>query len=272
MEGPAPVTYLDGLFMPATEGHLHGSTEPDILAPKMWAEYMKEAEEYDKRDVKVWKGDSDGILVFVRPTLPIPLFITMTSWKTGLFSVTVAAFILESYKQLSPDGGDQTVDLLCQISQQLPNFRNGSCSTPQTDQSFSPGVPIIWVNAMWMTALILSLTSALFATLAQQWARRYIQMPQNQSDPDERARVRSFLFFGTRKYNMQIAIETALTLLHLSVFLFFAGLVILFFSINRVVAIIVSISVCIFVVAYFVLTILPCIELSCPFRTPMSNI
>ena len=125
---------------------------------------------------------------------------------------------------------------------------------------------------MWMMSLILSLTSALFATMVQQWARRYVQIPQIPGDPTQRARVRSFLFFGTRKYGMRIAIETAPTLLHFSVFLFFAGLVILFYSINKAVAIVISVSVGIFVVAYVVLTILPYIEHSCPYRTPMSNI
>jgi hypothetical protein len=71
---------------------------------------------------------------------------------------------------------------------------------------------------------------------------------------------------------MRLAVETAPTLLHFAVFLFFAGLVILFFSINKAVAIIVSISVGIFAVAYFTLTILPCIFHNCPYRTPMSNV
>ena len=71
---------------------------------------------------------------------------------------------------------------------------------------------------------------------------------------------------------MHIAFEAAYTLLHFSVFLFFAGLVILFFSINKTVAIVISVSVGIFVAAYFVLTILPYIEHNCPYRTPMSNI
>ena len=39
----------------------------------MWTEYMKEAEMYDNRDADAWKDDSDGILVFVRPTLPVSL-------------------------------------------------------------------------------------------------------------------------------------------------------------------------------------------------------
>ena len=71
---------------------------------------------------------------------------------------------------------------------------------------------------------------------------------------------------------MRIAIETAPTLLHFSVFLFFAGLVILFYSINKTVAIVISVAVSVFVVAYFVLTILPYIKHNCPYRTPMSNI
>jgi hypothetical protein len=196
----------------------------------------------------------------------------MTNQKTGLFSATVSAFIIEFYKKLSPDQSGQTVDLLCQISQQLPNSRNATCSSPKTDQSFSPGAPIIWVNAMWIISLLLSLSSALFATLLQQWSRRYVQMPQIPSKPNERARVRSFLFFGTRKFNMRAAIETAPTLLHLSVFLFFVGLVVLFYTIHKTVAIIVSISVGIFIVAYIALTILPYIYHDCPYRTPMSNI
>jgi hypothetical protein len=173
---------------------------------------------------------------------------------------------------LSPDSGDQSVALLCQISQQLPNFPNGTCSAPQAGQSFSPGASIIWVNAMWMMSLLLGLTSALIATLLQQWARRYVQMPQIPSEPKDRARVRSFLFFGTQKYRVPLAVETAPAILHLSVFLFFAGLVVLFFSINKAVAIIVSISVGIFVVAYLALTILPYIDHNCPYRTPMSYI
>jgi hypothetical protein len=239
---------------------------------RMWAEYMKEAEKYDNRAAESWSKDADGLLVFVCSDLRFPLFIAMTSRKTGLFSATVGAFIIEFYKKLSPDGGDRTVALLCQISQQLPNFTSGTCTPPQADQSFSPSAPIIWANAMWMMSLILSLTSALFATLLQQWARRYVQMPQVPSEPKQRARVRSYLFFGTRRYRMLTAVETAPTLLHISVCLFWAGLVTVFYTIHRTVAIIVSISVGIFVVAYVTLTILPYINHSCPYRTPMSNI
>ncbi|KAI0304239.1 hypothetical protein BC826DRAFT_218504 [Russula brevipes] len=254
MGTPAPFAQLNELFLPAHAG----SPGPEVQkesGKKMWAEYMKEAGDFDNRAATAWKDDADGILVF-----------------TGLFSATVGAFIIESYKKLSPDSGGQTVVLLGQISQQLGNFTGGTSFRPQVSEPFSPGASMIWVNAMWLMSLVLSITSALFATLQQQWARRYVEIPQIPSDPNDRARVRSFLFLGIRKYKMRLAIETAPTLLHLSVFLFFVGLVIFFFTIHKTVAIIVTISVGLFAFAYLTLTILPCIKHNCPYRTPMSNI
>ena len=74
---PAPFAYLNELFRPTGGGPAQGDTEPELpLATAqsesekmMWTEYMKDAERYDSRDADAWKGDSDGILVFVRPTL-----------------------------------------------------------------------------------------------------------------------------------------------------------------------------------------------------------
>ena len=129
---------------------------------------------------------------------------------------------------------------------------------------------MIWVNAMWLISLVLSLTSALIATLLQQWARRYVETPNLPSEPNDRARVRSFLFLGTGQ--MRRAVQLAPALLHLSVYLFFAGLVIAFHTINTKVAIAVYVSVGLFVLAYIALSILPCLVIWSPYRTPMTNI
>jgi len=51
-------------------------------------------------------------LVFVSSNLLGPKFAPTINWKTGIFSATVAAFIIESYKMLPPDSGDQTAFLL----------------------------------------------------------------------------------------------------------------------------------------------------------------
>ena len=125
---------------------------------------------------------------------------------------------------------------------------------------------------MWALSLVLSLTSALLATSIQQWVRRYIELPHIPSLSSERARVRSYLFLGTLKFGMGYAVETVPTLLHLSVFLFLAGLVIFFFTAYKTVAIALSISVGLLGMAYFTLSILPCVYQDCPYGTPMSGI
>jgi hypothetical protein len=196
----------------------------------------------------------------------------MTKLKTGLFSVIVGAFIIESYKTLSPAPSDETNVILRQISQQLTGSANGTLAQRTENPSFSPSTRMVCVNTMWLLSLVLSLASALSATLTQQWARRYIQLPEMPSLQKDQARVRSYLFLGTQKYYMLHAVEMTPTLLHCPVFIFFVGLVLFFFSINNTVAIAVSISVGLFALVYFALTILPCIAHDHPYRTPMSNI
>jgi superfamily II DNA/RNA helicase len=51
-----------------------------------------------------FEDDSNGILMFVSPNL-LALFAFVTSPKTGLFSATLSAFIIEFYKKLSRDPG-----------------------------------------------------------------------------------------------------------------------------------------------------------------------
>jgi hypothetical protein len=199
------------------------------------------------------------------------MFVSMTSSKIGLFSTIVAAFIIEFYKKLSPDSGSQTVALLGQISQQLANSTNGTFSITANQPSPS-SASMIWANAMWLMSLVYSLASGLIVMLLQQWARRYVEMPNVPNKPNHRARVRWFLFLGTKPYQMRIVSLAAYSLLHISVILFFAGLVIAFHTINKNVAIVVDYSVGFFGLAYIILTILPLLDFGCPYRTPFSNI
>jgi Family of unknown function (DUF6535) len=184
----------------------------------------------------------------------------------------VAAFLVESYKKLSPDSGDRNGFYLLQISQQLSSFTNGAFVPPQAFSSPPPSTAIIWVNALWLLSFVLSVMSALSATLTQQWVSRYLQLPRIPGLPSEQARVRSFLFFGAHNYGMINAAETPATLLHISVFLFFSGQVIFFFTVYETVAIILSASLTPFAVVYVILTILPCIDHRCPYHTPMSSV
>lgn len=96
-------------------------------------------------------------------------------------------------------------------------------------------------------------------------------MPKSSTELKHRARVRSLLYRGMKLYKISLLVEILPTLLHLSVYLFFGGLMITFHTINKKVAIAVDASAGLSVLAYIALTILPCIDVKCPFRTPISK-
>ena len=149
-----------------------------------------------------------------------------------------------------------------------PGFGDQSSTQPP----LTPAAAIIIVNIMWLISLVLNIISALFATLTPQWTRRCTQVLQVPRAPRDRVHSRSFLFLSTLTYDMDRAVSMTIMLLHLSVFLFLVGLVIFFFTINKIVATVVSIVVGLFGVVYFTLSIVACIDRSCPYRTPLSHV
>ncbi|KAI0266139.1 hypothetical protein BC834DRAFT_1041375 [Gloeopeniophorella convolvens] len=226
------------------------------LSDSIWSMYLSEAERYDKEISGGWKDDAGGVLVF-----------------TALFSATVAAFIIESYKRLSPDSGDETVLLLKQISLQLSGLRDPTSTIPPltATPSFAPSGSIICVNVLWFLTFLISITCALAATLVQQWARQYLQPLSISVAPRERARVRSFIFLGAESYNMSGVVEMIPTLLHISVFLFLCGLVVFLFTISKPIAIVICVFTASFLYGYLLLTISSGVYTAWPYRTPFAS-
>ncbi|KAH9053310.1 hypothetical protein EDB87DRAFT_1569408 [Lactarius vividus] len=238
--------------------------------------YLTEAEKQDKEVTETWKGDTDGILVFVSPAPLLLVHVHRINHilKTGLFSATVASFIIESYRNLSPDSGDTTNTLLTQISGQLFNISNGIPLTSvgvQSSQPFKPTASAVRVNVLWFLSLVISLNCALSSTLMQQWARRYQELAQRRGATHRRGRMRAYIFDGITRFEMAQAVATMPRLLHISVFLFFAGLVDFLFPIYATVAYATLGCVLVFALAYVILTILPNIFLNCPYATPLSS-
>ncbi|KAI0252557.1 hypothetical protein BJV78DRAFT_344161 [Lactifluus subvellereus] len=222
----------------------------------MWTLSLSEFEKYDREITARWNDDTNGVLVF-----------------TGLFSATVAAFVIEGYKQLNVDPGGQTVALLGQISQQLSGISDGTGLPPSSPPDSSPPnlAAAIRINILWLLSLAISITCALLATLIQQWARRYMTLSYLHDMPHERARVRTYLFTGMEYFRMRRAIETVPMLLHISVFLFFAGLVDFFLLFNDTVGWVFVGWVGIFASVYIAMTVIPNVFLNCPYRTPFSG-
>ncbi|KAJ7713009.1 hypothetical protein B0H16DRAFT_1247041, partial [Mycena metata] len=226
----------------------------EAAASKVWAVYVSEAEKYDKSLVESWKSDMEGMLIFA-----------------GLFSASLTAFIIESYKMLTPDSGNSTVQLLAQISQQLAAAANGSTFHVPPPTHFSPPTTSLVCNALWFISLGLSLACALIATLLEQWARDFLHKANIRSAPVIRARVFSFLYYGLKRFNMHTVVDIIPLLLHTSLLFFFAGLVAFLLPVNPVITYIAVGLLVVVVATYALLTVLPIWYLDCPYRTPLST-
>ncbi|KAH9173773.1 hypothetical protein EDB89DRAFT_1834628, partial [Lactarius sanguifluus] len=192
----------------------------------------------------------------------------------GLFSATVATFIVASYQSLQPNSSDTAVLLLSQISQQLTALANGTPSPPPLSlpdaASFKPTPSAVRVNTLWFISLGMSTACALWATLMQQWTRRYVQIADRPYTQPKRARIRAFFTDGVEKFALGAAVEVLPVLLHTSVLIFYIGLIDFLLNINHTVAFIMLSLVALCVLVYFVLSIMPLFYHNSPYQTPVS--
>ena len=118
----------------------------------------------------------------------------------------------------------------------------------------------------------MSLSCALWATSLQQWARRYLHRAQPaRCSPEKRARMRAFFAKGVDKMHIPWAVEGLPALLHLSLFLFFGGLAIFLFNVDREVFCFVIWWIGIFSLVYGSVTLLPIIRHDSPYHSPLST-
>ena len=126
------------------------------------------------------------------------------------------------------------------------------------------------MNSLWISALATSITSALLATLIQQWTRRYVRFTKPLGSAHKRARIRQYIFNDTSSFNFLLGTDAVSTLLHVSVFLFFAGLLILLRQFSHIVfnAVVGWVVLCVVLYAYF--TFLPIFRSHSPHYSPLS--
>ncbi|KAH9992202.1 hypothetical protein BJV74DRAFT_401965 [Russula compacta] len=236
---------------------LTGQTLYGDPSAKIWGLYLSQAEKFDKDHSDSWTANTDGVLVF-----------------TGLFAATVASFIVVSYQNLQSNPSDVTNLLLDQISQQLAASQSGTSpptlSTLAELSAFQPTASAVRVNTLWFTSLSLSTACALWATLMQQWTRRYVQVADRPYGPPKRARIRAFFAAGVERFGLAAAVEVLPALLHASVLLFYIGLVDFLININHTVAFCLLALVAAGVLIYFILTIMPLFFHNSPYQTPLS--
>ncbi|KAF8460573.1 hypothetical protein DFH94DRAFT_700273 [Russula ochroleuca] len=217
--------------------------------------YSEMVKEVDNKRTEDLQKDAEPIILFI-----------------GLFSAALAALITVSIQDLRPDNSAFYPENIYQLLADSNVSRASISPTVVDPPPFSPPRYAIWVNSLWFLSLAISLTSALLETMLQQWRRRYLILTQPLGNPHKQARIHQFFFRGVGNLHFLLATDVTPALLHLSVLLFFAGLLILLRNINYTVfnAVVGWVVTCIAVCAYN--TSLPIFRPVNPNYTPLSSL
>ena len=195
--------------------------------------------------------------------------------QDGLFSAVVTAFLVPAYLLLQQDNSQTSVELLSHISTQLssltlaPPYLN-STTTPSNASisSFRPTAAARWINSLWFLSLMLSLTSAVLGILAKQWIREYLKWNSATGAPRDNILVRQIRAEAWEDWHAPALISSIPALLEFAIVLFVCGLTIFLWTLDLVVAIVVTISVVNFLFLVVILTVLPTVFKRCPYRSP----
>ena len=118
----------------------------------------------------------------------------------------------------------------------------------------------------------MSLTGALLAVFIQQWALSYLHATQERHSPSKRARIRAYHAEGLEKLYLHRVTRAVPILIHLSLFLFFSGLPVFLFNINRTVFNVVITWLALCVAGYACITLMPIFCHDSPYYSPLSSL
>ncbi|KZV90718.1 hypothetical protein EXIGLDRAFT_648927, partial [Exidia glandulosa HHB12029] len=181
---------------------------------RVWKVYRDEAIQHDDGLLDGWNNTIDILLTFA-----------------GLFSAAVTAFVVESYQFLQPGTLDLGAALYALAVNDTAMLRSLATSSPQ------PSSPARWINGLWFTSLFFSLVAAFLCILVKQWLDEYKARTRASSqNPKHWSRRRAFYFRAIDSWGVPVIISLLPLLLHAALFLFFAGMVVLLWSLNRAVA------------------------------------
>ncbi|KAF9049242.1 hypothetical protein BDZ89DRAFT_885538, partial [Hymenopellis radicata] len=182
-------------------------------AARVWRMFQDVSRIYDAERAEHLGDDLNSILIF-----------------TGLFSAVVAGFLVPTFSNLAPNYAYRTAVLLhdmleLQRAALLENSTESvSTSSQDPNTPFTPPASAVWCIGLWAVSLALSLTTAMLAVLTKQWLHHYVSQPSG--SPRDFARVRQFRFIGFERWRVPLIISLLPFLLHISLAMFFCGLVI----------------------------------------------
>ncbi|KAK0186815.1 hypothetical protein F5146DRAFT_935668, partial [Armillaria mellea] len=177
---------------------------------RVWQTYVEEAVAFDGEKLDEYRDTIDVLLVFA-----------------GIFSAVLTTFVAQTSQNLQPNYGEASAILLLQLLA-ATNSSQSSIPSSSTDY-FSPNRSDVWINSLWFVSLTLSLITALVAVLVKQWMHQYVATVSD-SSARNRARIRQSRYIGLETWQVPMIVGLLPVLLHASLALFLAGLIIFLFS------------------------------------------
>ncbi|KAJ7599652.1 hypothetical protein C8J56DRAFT_846401 [Mycena floridula] len=217
--GPGTSVWNPYSFLPKVEG------EP-------WGNCMQAINKHDEDMCSGLQSDIDTTLVFA-----------------GLFSAAVTPFTIESYKWLSEDPNQISIRLISQLS--------GHLGTPNLPElaPFAVSLSSVRINICWFLSLVVALATALIGIIAKQWLREYQHDAAISSK--QAFKLRQLRHQSWEKWHVPSIVSSLSILLEIALVLFFTGVVDLLWTLNRPVALCITVTVAGAVLFLIITTILP---------------
>ncbi|KAJ3828911.1 hypothetical protein F5880DRAFT_1471641, partial [Lentinula raphanica] len=225
---------------------------------RVWRTYLVESSAFDENMVGEARDGLDAMLVFA-----------------GLFSAVVTSFLVQTSQNLQLNSADVTASLLFElVAVQRAAATGGNISAIPASAlvpglNFAPSAVDVWINGLWLISLALALVIALAAVLVKQWLHHYVAIPSG--SPKERSHIRQFRFSGLEKWHVLGIIGLLPVIMHLSLALFFLGLIIFLVPLQLVLSIIIGSITFIVYGLYLTSNILPIFDPQCPYQTPLTD-
>ncbi|KAL1754046.1 hypothetical protein FB107DRAFT_263794 [Schizophyllum commune] len=219
---------------------------------RVWRVYLDESGQFDDDMIKGFRDTLDVHLVFA-----------------ALFSAVVTTFVVQTSQSLQPDYGRITSAILLElVALQRARSPEDVPSANVTLDTLAPSAGDVWVNALWFTTLGLSLSTVLIAVLVKQWLQEYAKTPPG--PPRDRALIRHLRYKALTRWRIPFIIGLVPMLLHVSLALFLAGLIVFLSGLSFVITCVVTALTGATYIFYIATHILGSIYWECAYRTPIS--
>ena len=180
--------------------------------------------------------------------------------KAGLFTAIVTAFVLDAMSDLGEDTSTQLLRLLVEQS-----TTNSTVKMPPS----GPQPSTLTVTSLWFLSIMSSLVATVWAILSLEWCA-FLTKGVQADDYEEMTVKMQKRFEDIEHWRMRLVVAAIPSFLHLSLFLFLAGLWLRLRDVNKQLGLIVGVPSLILALSYVAVALLP-IFTDAPFFTSASE-